>query len=432
MNLGQLALLLRGRFLVDVQSVTKVAGMAFLADELEAIIDSAIDGTLIEKRKRQRQNRQTRGSHRERWRGCGSGRMTDLIGVELPLVAGEAKTAGVPRAENPLKAKDFTSDQEVRWCPGCGDYVILNTVRNFLPELGLRRETWSSSVGSAAPAAFRTTWRPTVCTPSTDVPDHGDRACLARPDLSVWVVTGDGDALSIGGNHLIHALRRNVNLTILLFNNRIYGLTKGQIFADIRNRQDHQVDTDGIAGSAVQPGLAGVGRGGDVRGTGFGFGPCRIVGGLAGRRATPRAALVEILQDCPIFNDGSFDALRKEGAEDRLINLKHGQPITFGAEGEYCVVKAGFGGLEVANRECVGVGDRCPRRAYRRSGLRFRAVAVERPEPRAHGDRNLPSGDQTLVRRRGTVAGRFRPGVGGTRSRCVAGAAQGRDTWTVD
>ena len=144
--------------------------------------------------------------------------MTDLIGVDLNISV--SKTAGVPTTDQPMKAKDFASDQEVRWCPGCGDYVILNTIRNFLPELGLRRENiaFISGIGCSSrfPYYLETYGFHSI---HGRAPTVATGLALARPD---------GDALSIGGNHLIHALRRNVNLTILLFNNRIYGLTKGQ------------------------------------------------------------------------------------------------------------------------------------------------------------------------------------------------------------
>jgi len=135
----------------------------------------------------------------------------------------------VPKDDAPRKAKDFKSDQEVRWCPGCGDYVVLNAMQSFLPSLGLKRENivFISGIGCSSrfPYYMNTYGMHSI---------HGRAPAIAtglavtRPDLSIWVVTGDGDALSIGGNHLIHALRRNVNLKILLFNNRIYGLTKGQ------------------------------------------------------------------------------------------------------------------------------------------------------------------------------------------------------------
>src|ERR1700750_951056 len=154
--------------------------------------------------------------------------MTDVIGTDLGLTP-LSKTSGVPTTDEPQKAKDFASDQEVRWCPGCGDYVILNTIRSFLPELGLKRENmvFVSGIGCSSrfPYYLETYGLHSI---HGRAPTFATGLALARDDLSVWVVTGDGDALSIGGNHLIHALRRNVNLTILLFNNRIYGLTKGQ------------------------------------------------------------------------------------------------------------------------------------------------------------------------------------------------------------
>lgn len=161
--------------------------------------------------------------------------MTDVIGnlagKDLGVTPKLTKNDGVPTLsaeDQPQKSKDFTSDQEVRWCPGCGDYVILNTIRNFLPDLGLRRENivFISGIGCSSrfPYYLETYGFHSI---HGRAPAIATGLALAREDLSVWVVTGDGDALSIGGNHLIHALRRNVNITILLFNNRIYGLTKG-------------------------------------------------------------------------------------------------------------------------------------------------------------------------------------------------------------
>ena len=152
MNLGQLALLLRGKFLVDVQSVTKVEGMAFLADEVEGIIDAALDGTLGEKEIDKAKFARLAAATVEDW--CGSERMTDLIGIGSRADPGLTKTSGVPTTDEPQKAKDFTSDQEVRWCPGCGDYVILNTIRNFLPELGLRRENIAFVSGIGCSSRF--------------------------------------------------------------------------------------------------------------------------------------------------------------------------------------------------------------------------------------------------------------------------------------
>lgn len=271
--------------------------------------------------------------------------MTDLIGTDL---LGLSKTAGVPTTDQPMKAKDFASDQEVRWCPGCGDYVILNTIRNFLPELGLRRENiaFISGIGCSSrfPYYLETYGFHSI---HGRAPTVATGLALARPDLSVWVVTGDGDALSIGGNHLIHALRRNVNLTILLFNNRIYGLTKGQYSP---TSEVGKITKSTPMGSLDQPfNPVSVALGAEATFVGRALdsdrqGLSEVLRAAAAHRG---AALVEIMQDCPIFNDGSFDALRKEGAEERVIKVAHGEPIIFGADGEYCVVQTGFG-LEVA------------------------------------------------------------------------------------
>ncbi|MDQ4053413.1 MAG: 2-oxoacid:ferredoxin oxidoreductase subunit beta, partial [Actinomycetota bacterium] len=150
-------------------------------------------------------------------------------GTELPLPGLRSGIELVPTNEDPQTAKEYTSDQEVRWCPGCGDYAVLKAVQGFLPELGLRRENivFVSGIGCSSrfPYYLDTYGMHSI---HGRAPSIATGIATARSDLSVWVVTGDGDALSIGGNHLIHALRRNVNMTILLFNNRIYGLTKGQ------------------------------------------------------------------------------------------------------------------------------------------------------------------------------------------------------------
>src|ERR1700709_886346 len=275
-----------------------------------------------------------------------------------------------------LTAKDFKSDQEGSWCPGCGDYAILAAVQGFLPELGLRRENivFVSGIGCSSrfPYYLDTYGMHSI---------HGRAPAIAtglavtRPDLSVWVVTGDGDALSIGGNHLIPALRRNVNITILLFNNRIYGLTKGQYsptsevgkvtkstpmgsldypFNPVSLALGAEASFVGRALYSDKKGLTeGLTAAASHRAAALGQVLTDVLRAAASHRGAP---LVEIMQDCPIFNDGSFDALRKEGSEERLINVSHGQPITFGAGGEYCVVKSGYG-LEVAKTADVSVDE---------------------------------------------------------------------------
>jgi 2-oxoglutarate ferredoxin oxidoreductase subunit beta len=282
--------------------------------------------------------------------------MTDLIGSDLGVTA-LSKTSGVPAAAEPQKAKDFTTDQEVRWCPGCGDYVILNTIRNFLPELGLRRENiaFVSGIGCSSrfPYYLETYGFHSI---HGRAPTVATGLALAREDLSVWVVTGDGDALSIGGNHLIHALRRNVNLTILLFNNRIYGLTKGQYSPTSEVGKVTKSTPMGSLDYPFNPLSLALGADATFVGRALDSDRKGLSEVLRAAAAHRGAALVEILQDCPIFNDGSFDALRKEGAEERLITVSHGEPITFGADGEYCVVKSGYG-LEVAKTADVAADE---------------------------------------------------------------------------
>jgi len=273
--------------------------------------------------------------------------MTDLIGADLGLTSLDAPGIGknglVPIADEVQKSRDFTSDQEVRWCPGCGDYVILNTIRNFLPELGLRRENiaFVSGIGCSSrfPYYLETYGFHSI---HGRAPTIATGLALARPDLSVWVVTGDGDALSIGGNHLIHALRRNVNITILLFNNRIYGLTKGQYSPTSEVGKVTKSTPMGSLDYPFNPVSMALGAEATFVGRALDSDRKGLSEVLRAAAAHRGAALVEILQDCPIFNDGSFDALRKDGAEERVINVRHGEPITFGAGGEYCVVQAGF------------------------------------------------------------------------------------------
>jgi 2-oxoglutarate/2-oxoacid ferredoxin oxidoreductase subunit beta len=289
--------------------------------------------------------------------------MTDLMGSingvdqrDLGLTP-ISKTSGVPTTDQPMKGKDFTSDQEVRWCPGCGDYVILNTIRNFLPELGLRRENmvFVSGIGCSSrfPYYLETYGLHSI---HGRAPSIATGLSLARDDLSVWVVTGDGDALSIGGNHLIHALRRNMNITILLFNNRIYGLTKGQYSPTSEVGKVTKSTPMGSLDHPFNPVSLALGAEASFVGRALDSDRAGLTEVLRAAAAHRGAALVEIMQDCPIFNDGSFDLLRKEGAEERVIRVKQGEPITFGANGEYAVVRNGFG-LDVAKTADVSADE---------------------------------------------------------------------------
>src|ERR1700737_3982994 len=287
--------------------------------------------------------------------------MTDVIGnragTDLGVTPEMTKNDCVPTTDQPQKGKDFTSDQEVRWCPGCGDYVILNTIRNFLPELGLRRENivFISGIGCSSrfPYYLENYGFHSI---HGRAPAIATGLALAREDLSVWVVTGDGDALSIGGNHLIHALRRNVNITILLFNNRIYGLTKGQYSPPPGVGKVPKSTPMGSLDQPFNPVSLALGTEATFVGRALDSDRNGLSEVLLAAAQHRGPALVEILQDCPIFNDGSFDALRKEGAEERVINVRHGEPIVFGANGEYCVVRSGYG-LEVAKPAEVSVDE---------------------------------------------------------------------------
>jgi 2-oxoglutarate ferredoxin oxidoreductase subunit beta len=263
----------------------------------------------------------------------------------------------VPKTDEPQKAKDFKSDQEVRWCPGCGDYAILAAVQGFMPELGLKRENivWVSGIGCSSRFPY---YMNTYGVHSI----HGRAPAIAtglaalREDLSVWVVTGDGDALSIGGNHLIHALRRNVNLKILLFNNRIYGLTKGQYSPASEQGKITKSSPMGSIDYPFNPVSLALGAEATFVARTMDSDRQHLTSVLRAAAEHDGTALVEIYQNCPIFNDGAFDALKDgEEKEQHIIRLEHGEPITFGREREHGVVRAADGSIQIAEVAEVGI-----------------------------------------------------------------------------
>ncbi len=231
-----------------------------------------------------------------------------------------------------LTAKDFKSDQEVRWCPGCGDYAILNAVQGFMPELGIAKENivFVSGIGCAArfPYYMQTYGMHSI---------HGRAPAIAtglatsRRDLSVWVVTGDGDALSIGGNHLIHALRRNVNLKILLFNNRIYGLTKGQYSPTSERGKVTKSTPFGSIDQPFNPLSIAIGAEATFVARAIDTDKKELTEVLRAAAEHKGTAIVEILQNCNIYNDGAFDSVR-EHKENRLY-LRAGEPVVWGDKG---------------------------------------------------------------------------------------------------
>jgi 2-oxoglutarate ferredoxin oxidoreductase subunit beta len=252
---------------------------------------------------------------------------------------------GAPTA---LTKKDFSSDQETRWCPGCGDYAILATVQQFLPELGLppERIVFVAGIGCAGRFAYyMNTYG--VHGIHGRAPALATGLALARPDLSIWVVSGDGDALSIGGNHLIHALRRNVPIKILLFNNQIYGLTKGQYSPTSEEGKVTKSTPFGSLDHPFNPIALALGAEATFVARTIDTDREHQADVLRAAAAHQGSALIEIYQNCNVFNDGAFDAVRGKGREANQIRLEHGEPIRFGADGEQGVVRGPDGRLRL-------------------------------------------------------------------------------------
>ena len=285
--------------------------------------------------------------------------------------------------ETMLSKKDFQTDQEVRWCPGCGDYAILSAVQAVFPELGIPREKFVivSGIGCSSrfPYYMNTFGFHTI---------HGRAPAVAtglkmtRPDLEVWIATGDGDALSIGGNHLIHTLRRNVGVKILLFNNRIYGLTKGQysptseLGKKTKSTPYGSIDYPFNALSvAIGSGATFVARSVDV----FQGHLKATLRAAAAHRGT---AFVEIYQNCNIFNDKAFAHLtEKESREEALVELEHGEPLVFG-KGRDKGIRLNGTELEVIQfADGFGPGDCLVWDATRPNpAIAFMAAQMRRPE----------------------------------------------------
>ncbi|WP_395693169.1 2-oxoacid:ferredoxin oxidoreductase subunit beta [Nocardioides sp.] len=261
----------------------------------------------------------------------------------------------VPTTDETQTGKDFTSDQEVRWCPGCGDYAVLKAVQGFLPDLGLRRENivFVSGIGCSSrfPYYLDTYGMHSI---HGRAPSIATGLATAREDLSVWVVTGDGDALSIGGNHLIHALRRNVNMTILLFNNRIYGLTKGQYSPTSEAGKITKSTPMGSVDHPFNPVSLALGAEGTFVARTIDSDRKHLTSVLSAAAAHRGTSFVEIYQNCPIFNDGAFDAIKDNDTKaNAIIPLVHGEPITFGNGSQGLVRDPASGGVKVVE---VGSG----------------------------------------------------------------------------
>ena len=233
-----------------------------------------------------------------------------------------------------LSFKDFATDQEVRWCPGCGDYSILKAVQRSLAEAGAKPENtvFVSGIGcsSRLPYHIESYGFHTI---HGRAPAIATGVKLANPELDVWVVTGDGDGLSIGGNHLLHALRRNVDLNILLFNNEIYGLTKGQYSPTSRVGTTSPSSPGGSVDRPVQPGPFAIGAGATFVARAVDIDQKRLPGLLNEARVHHGAAFVEILQNCIVYNKDVFDNVaNRKTAADHQIHVQHGQPLLYGQD----------------------------------------------------------------------------------------------------
>lgn len=234
-----------------------------------------------------------------------------------------------------LTKKDFTSDQEVKWCPGCGDYSILSTMQSFLPELGLPRENivFISGIGCSSrfPYYLNTFGMHSI---HGRAPTIASGLAISRPDLTVFVITGDGDALSIGGNHLIHALRRNVELKILLFNNRIYGLTKGQYSPTSEQGKITKSTPLGSLDTPFNPISLAIGAEASFVARTVDTDRKHLTETLRAASAHKGSALIEIYQNCPIFNDGAFDIVKDNDTKQAaLLPMVHGEPIKSSTHG---------------------------------------------------------------------------------------------------
>lgn len=250
-------------------------------------------------------------------------------------------------------AKDFSSDQDVRWCPGCGDYSILAQVQRVLPELNIPKErfVFISGIGCSSrfPYYMNTYGMHGIHGRATAI---ASGLKIARPDLNVWVITGDGDGLSIGGNHMIHVLRRNIDLNILLFNNQIYGLTKGQYSPTSEIGKVTKSTPLGSIDMPFNPVSLALGSGGTFVARSMDRDPKHLQ--MAIRRSAHHkgTSFLEIYQNCNVFNDGAFfQFTEKETKSDADVFLEHGKPLVFGKENDKGIKLDGFSPVVVSLKD---------------------------------------------------------------------------------
>jgi 2-oxoglutarate ferredoxin oxidoreductase subunit beta len=334
---------------------------------------------------------------------------------------------------NGLTKADFQSSAETRWCPGCGDYAILAAVQGFLPELGIppERTVFVSGIGCAGRFSY---YMDTYGMHGIHgrAPAIATGLAAARDDLSVWIVSGDGDALSIGGNHLIHALRRDVPVKILLFNNRIYGLTKGQASPTSEQGKVTKSTPFGSPDQPFNPISLALGAGATFVARTIDRDKQHLPAMLRAAAAHPGAALIEIYQNCPVFNDGAFDALTERDTRDaRLLGLEHGLPMRFGADLELGVVRDPGGELRLVRVADVGESALLVHDAHRADPtLAFALSRIEELAPDAPTPIGIfraaphPQPDRSLH-------GELRSARASFGDAELAALVRGADTWTV-
>lgn len=240
--------------------------------------------------------------------------------------------------------KDFTSDQDVRWCPGCGDYAILKAVQKAMPNIGIKKENvvFVSGIGCSSRFPY---YMDTYGFHSIHgrAPALATGVKLANPKLSVWQITGDGDALAIGGNHFIHAIRRNVDINILLFNNRVYGLTKGQFSPTSDMGMKTKSSPQGTIDNPFNPGELVIGASSQFFARVADTNPKHMQQVFEEAAAHKGTSVIEIMQNCVIFNDKVFsDYTAKENRQESIITIEHGKPMIFGADNNKGLVLNGF------------------------------------------------------------------------------------------
>jgi 2-oxoglutarate/2-oxoacid ferredoxin oxidoreductase subunit beta len=264
-----------------------------------------------------------------------------------------AETTQTTEINTALTAKDFASDQDVRWCPGCGDYSILAQVQRVMPSLGIPREKIVFIAGIGCSSRF-----PYYMDTYGFHSIHGRATVIAsglkvsRPELSVWVATGDGDCLSIGGNHIIHLLRRNIDLNVMMFNNRIYGLTKGQYSPTSEHGKITKSSPFGVVDHPFNPVSLGLGANGTFVARTIDREAKHMQEMLLRAASHKGTSFIEVYQNCNIFNDGAFEELTdKKTKSDTVLVLEHGKPMIFGKEQDKGIKLDGFKPIVVSLKD---------------------------------------------------------------------------------